>query len=536
MIISSFLGEMPGQGDLGKPVNAANIASNLLLDEGLVPKSFVVTQVSSVATTDQSVVRIDGQTYTLPAGFVARSPLADDANGRIYYTYDAPVNGQTAYVVYSKGTDGRLLGANAVVRKLGVPLPTAPSITTTNTTISPPAGEVPVATYYAITLTNQWGEEGPLSNPSAQATLYSNTTVVIARPAEALGSDIAKWNIYMANDGQWQFLQEVDKATPNITLIGDAAKYPALGEVCPSLDWLPPPTDIKGLVSMSGGFMAAYSGRRLVCSEAYLPHAWPSAYSYPVQYDILGIVPVSGGAIVVTNGRQYAALGASPSTLQLQQLEMDAGCVSRDSIIDMGEYAVYASTIGLIKMSLQGVELISQAAFTRHAWLSSNPSSIKAMRIKHYYVFQSSNSPVYVLDTNTGIFTRTDKLNLTQFYRGFYDPTNDLTYAIKLGGTPTLNTIAIDFTTGSVWESRALPNNAGIAPSWGQIDSDSYPITLEFGTSATGTAFTYQTYIVNNRKPFRLAAGREIFAKFRLSNFAGQIYRVVLTNDRGEFV
>jgi hypothetical protein len=340
----------------------------------------------------------------------------------------------------------------------------------------------------------------------------------------------------MANNGQWQFLQEVDKATASVTLVGDAAKYPALGEACPSLDWLPPPTDIRGLVSMSGGFMAAYSGRNLVCSEPYLPHAWPSAYSYQVQYDILGIVPVSGGAIVVTNGRQYAALGATPSTLQMHQLEMDAGCVSRDSIIDMGEYAVYASTIGLIKMSLQGVELISQAAFSRHAWKSVNPSSIKAMRIKHYYVFQSNNTPVYVLDTNSGVFTRTDKLNLTQFYRGFYDPTDDMTYAIKQDTTLTLNTIGIDFTPGSVWESRALASNAGIAPSWGQIDADSYPVTLEFGTSETGKTFTYRTYTVSDRKPFRLAASREAFAKFRLSNFGGQIYRVVLTNDRNEFV
>jgi hypothetical protein len=527
---------MPGQGDLGKPINAADFASNLLLDEGLFPKSFIVTQVSTITEADQSVVRIDGQTYTLPAGFVARSPLANDAKGRIYYTYDTPTDGQTAYVVYSKGTDGRLLGANSVVRKLGVPLPSTPSITITNTTIDPPVGEVPVATYYAITLTNEWGEEGALSSASQQAVLYSNTTVVIDRPAEALGADIAKWNIYMANNGQWQFLQEVDKATASVTLVGDAAKYPALGEVCPSLDWLPPPTDIKGLVAMSGGFMAAYSGRNLVCSEPYLPHAWPSGYSYPVQYDILGIVPVSGGAIVVTNGRQYAALGASPSTLQLQQLEMDAGCVSRDSIIDMGEYAVYASTVGLIKMGLQGVELISQAAFSRHAWRSVNPSSIKAMRVKHYYVFQSDNTPVYVLDTNTGVFTRTDKMNLTQFYRGFYDPTDDLTYAIKHDTTLTLNTIGIDFTTGSVWESRALASNAGIAPSWGQIDADVYPVTLEFGASETGTAFTYQAYTVNDRKPFRLAAGREAFAKFRLSNFRGQIYRVVLTNDRSEFV
>jgi hypothetical protein len=225
-----------------------------------------------------------------------------------------------------------------------------------------------------------------------------------------------------------------------------------------------------------------------------------------------------------------------PSTLQLQQLEMDAGCVSRDSIIDMGEFAIYASTIGLVKMGLQGVELISQAAFSRHAWQSVNPSSIKAMRIKHYYVFQSDNTPVYVLDTNTGVFTRTDKLNLTQFYRGFYDPTDDRTYAIKVDNTITLNTIAIDFTSDSVWESRVFRSNASIAPSWGQVDSDAYPVKLEFGTSENGTTFSYQTYTVSDRKPFRMAAGREAFAKFRVSGFSGQVYRVVLTNDRGEFV
>jgi hypothetical protein len=158
------------------------------------------------------------------------------------------------------------------------------------------------------------------------------------------------------------------------------------------------------------------------------------------------------------------------------------------------------------------------------------------MRIKHYYVFQSSNSPVYVLDTNTGVITRTDKLSLKQFFRGFYDPTNDLTYAIRLAGARTLNTIAIDLATGGVWESRSLQNNAGIAPSWGQVDADSYPITLQFGTSETNTTFNYRSYTVTSRKPFRLVAGRDAFAKVRLSNFIGRIHRVVLTSDRGEFV
>jgi hypothetical protein len=535
LVVTDFQGELPGVSDFVKPQSSANTALNVLTQGALIPWSFASSDVRTLTNLDKSVVRIDETVYTFAGEFAVRSPLVDDANGRIYFNYDTPVNDQTTYVVYSRGTDGSLLGANSVVRKLGVPIAGTPSLTVTNATLSPPANEVLVAAYYACTLTNLWGEEGAMSSPTGQANIYSNTTVELTRPTGADGADIGYWNIYMTNEGQWQFMLQVPKATPSITVVGDAAKYPPLGEVCPSMDWLAPKTDLRGLSAMAGGFMAGYSGRFVCFSEPYLPHAWPSAYQYPVQYDIMGIVPVNGGAVIITDGRQYIAAGASPSVMQLQQLEMDAGCVSRDSIVDMGDYAVYASHMGLVKLGFNGVELISEAAWPRYVWQNVNPQNIKAMRLKHYYVF-SLGTAVYVLDTTTKQVTRTDKIDLSILNRGFYDATDDKTYVIANTSPKKLRSIQLQQVTGAVWESHGFANNKGIAPSFAQIDSDVYPVTLTVSTSHDGSTFSSRGYVVRNRKPFRLVAGRHAFAKIKLTDFTGLVSRVVLTNDRGELV
>lgn len=535
LVIDNFMGELPGVSDQSKPIDAAAKAVNVLVQGDLVPWSFTSTVDKTLSNDNKAVVRIDGITYTIPAGSVALSPVVNDLRGRVYYTYDtAPTSsGRTAYVVNSKGTDGQLLSDTTNVRVLGVAIPNTPNITVTHTTLTPPDKEVGVSTYYACTLTNMSGEEGALSSPSNNAVLYSNSTVVIARPAGISDTYIKSWNIYMANDGQWQLLVEVPYATSSYTLVGDAAKYPPLGETCPSMDWEMPPADLKGLVPMAGGFMAGYSGRSICFSEAYLPHAWPPMYSLPTQYDILGIVPVNNGAVVITTGRQYLVTGSQPSTMQMQQLEMDAGCVSRDSIVDMGDYAIYASHLGLVKLGLDGIELISEQAFPRYYWGTLSVTTIKAMRLKHYYVFAVGGT-TYVLDTGTKQITRTDKINVATLYRGFYDATNDRTYVINT--SKQLLSVGLSAATGAEWESRPLANNNGVAPSFGQVDADTYPLTLTVRTSNDGTTYTDKAYTVTKREPFRLAAGRARFMKAKLTNFTGRITRLVLTNNREEFL
>lgn len=535
LVLTDFQGELPGVDDFNKPQSSATKALNLLAGGSLVPWSFVSTDVRTLSNTDVSVVKIDGEVYTFPGEFAVRSPVIDDANGRIYFNYDAPVNGQTTYVVYSKGTDGNLLGANSVVRKLGVDVSDTPTLDIANATLEPPVDEAPVVTYYAATLTNLWGEEGALSLPTTQAVIYSNTTVTIGRPPSATDPDVGVWNIYMANNGKWQFMRAVPKGTAEVVLVGDEAKFPTLGEVCPSLDWLKPKNDLRGMVAMSGGYLAGYSGRFVCFSEPYIPHAWPSAYQYPVQYNILGLVPVDGGAIVVTDGRQYLAAGASPSVVQLQQLELDAGCVSRASIVDMGDFAVYASHMGLVKLGFGGIELISEAAWPRYVWQTKALQNIKAMRLKHYYVFSLDNV-VWVLDTNTYQITRTDMVALSELNRGFYDATGDVTYAIANTATKTLRRIQLQLATVAVWESREFMNNMGIAPSFAQVESDAYPVTLTIGMSNDGVTFSERSYTVSSRRPFRIAAGRFYYAKARLTNFSGRVSRLVITNTREDFV
>lgn len=284
--------------------------------------------------------------------------------------------------------------------------------------------------------------------------------------------------------------------------------------------------------------MAGHSGRFVCFSEAYLPHAWPTAYQYPTQYDILGIVPVAGGAIVVTNGRQYVASGAQPATMQLQQLELDAGCVSKDSIVDMGDFAIYASKYGLVQLSMHGAKLISETMWPRHEWANIDPASIKAIRLKHHYVFWS---PVmvgfcYLLNTSSWLLTRSSRIDLSTIHRGFYDATDDNTYVIKDGvDFNTLLRIELEQIDSGIWESAVVASNDGIQPSWLQVNAESYPITITLEHSNDGQTYKSDDYVVKSRAPTRVASGQYSFFKI-LASVTTRIQRIVVTNTRSELV
>ena len=212
-------------------------------------------------------------------------PIPNDTNERLYWTgEDYPRMGTVASIV-SGGS-----GYPATSYRLGVPAPeNAPTLVKTGTADDE---QIANTVSYVYTFVTAFGEEGPPSAPSATVELTDTESVEVTMPAldhpsgnYNFGSGALK-RIYRSNTGSnttnFQFVGEVSFAT---TTFDDSTAAAGLGEIIPSTYWIGPPDDdsstypdgpMEGLISLSNGMFAGFTGNRVCVSEAYLPHPFLS--------------------------------------------------------------------------------------------------------------------------------------------------------------------------------------------------------------------------------------------------------------------
>lgn len=164
--VGQFFGEVPRQDERNLADQFASSSVNTDTSRGLVePYRKVSTTYTSLTEAIQTIYHLErgGNTYwlTWPSVVdVARSPIAQDSQGRLYFTGD----GEPRMTTYSDA----ISGAGPYPFKvfvLGVPSPkTAPTVT-------PPAGGTTVSRSYVYTLKTALGEE---SGPSPSVVASGN--------------------------------------------------------------------------------------------------------------------------------------------------------------------------------------------------------------------------------------------------------------------------------------------------------------------------------------------------------------------------
>jgi hypothetical protein len=169
----------------------------------------------------------------------------------------------------------------------------------------------------------------------------------------------------------------------------DTISTSLLGEILPSGGWFPPSNDLQGLVALPNGFLAGFAGQTLGFSEAYMPHAWPAGYELKFNEEIVGL-GVSGNSIaVLTEGFPYLVTGGSPDDMMAVRVESAQSCSSKASIVDMGEFTLYASPDGLVSIGESGAEVLTSDILTREQWQAYGPTDIVGFLYEGYYVGSS---------------------------------------------------------------------------------------------------------------------------------------------------
>ena len=362
------------------------------------------------------------------------------------------------------------------------------------------------STSYVYTLVSYRGEEGPPSAASAVFDKVDGQTVTISNMSTTAGSgagrsntNIEKKYIYRSNTGsnttEFQFVKEVTLATASTT---DSLDNSELGELIPSTYWIGPPNEVdadypggsmQGLTAMPNGMFAGFTGKRICFSEPYLPHAWPVAYRTTIEEKIVGIKMAGQGLVVATEGTPYLIAGTDPQSMSVVRIEAAQACLSKNSMVDMGPYVLYAGADGLISVAGSSVEIVTEGLISPEQWRADYyPSALRGFLWEGRYVglyTSGSNYGGFIFDPRgqqQNILTTLKQENTTDATGGFTDPDDNELYLII---DPSSGNGVVKKFQGATsnkeftWKSREYVPERPCSMGFLKVDAEAYPVVLK---------------------------------------------------------
>lgn len=253
--------------------------------------------------------------------------------------------------------------------KLGIPAPTSAP------TLSIAGGTTPVESRaYVYTWVSAYGEEGP---PSPASTVTSGNangtwTVTVTRPtnSEAAARNLKFVNIYRAvttTSGTASYFY-VGQISIGTTTYADSAVNVSANNLLQSTFWDPPPSDLKGIISLPNGIIAGFRSNEIYFTEPYRPHAWPVTYSLAVDYPIIGLGVVGQTLMVLTAVSPYAVTGVNPASMSMSRIAQIEPCSSRGSIVSTPAGVIYATPSGLAVALPGGVQVVTRNLVSKDKW------------------------------------------------------------------------------------------------------------------------------------------------------------------------
>lgn len=475
---------------------------------------------------------------------VAKGPIPDDSFERLYWTgEDFPRIGWRSTIIGA----GDVHPSSSY--RLGVPRPT-----NTPTTSVSGSGTDTLTAYevsYVYTLVTADGREGPPSPASNTTSKIDGQTVTVTIPTPTLSGgnhnfgDGALKRIYRSNTGsnstQFQFVAQV--AYTATTYDDTKASY-ELQEVIPSTTWIGPPDDdgtlypdgpMQGLIPLAQGVMAGFSGNRFCLSEAFLPHAWPISYRITTDEPIVAISASNNGVVALTNGRPYFITGTDPSAMTAITVDLAQACINKHSVVDMGEYVLYASSDGLCMVQGASGSVVTEGLIPPDIWKQNyHPGSYKAFLYEGKYVAfqQQGGTNNFIFDPTGGENTFTT-FNHNRVYAADHDPKSGRLYIYRQGGT-----VLEKFRKGTTLNDATFRSKKYVTPSpvsmgWVSIEAGEYPVTVkvyadgtliahyEIDEHTTAGKFTQTTTV-----PSGISAGVLSEPVMRLPAVVGQVWEV----------
>lgn len=413
-------------------------------------------------------------------------PIPGDVEYRLYWTGDGyPKYGTFDLITSSRPYPGAWY-------KLGVPAPeSAPDVVIEGALDE----EIdPIEEYaWVYTYVTKFGEEGPpsyASNPLVEFTPTTQTAVVTCLAyagvdAGQMAFGGGKIRLYRSNTGSqltfFQFVGELPYAA--VVTFRDNLLDAQLGEVLPSDTWIGPPDgntalypdgSLQGLIPVANGVFAGHVGKRLCMSEAYLPHAWPIGNRITLERDIVAIGTTANGIVALTDGKPYFVTGVEPSAMTAITIDLAQACMNKFSVVDMGDYLLYAGPDGLCAVSGGEGRVVTKGLIDIEAWRSEYfPDRCKAFLWEGVYVAcdpESDKAWVYDPRASEAALSWTDSTVVNEMRGGYTKLKDGELYLID-------NWEIVPFQTGdtnktTLWKSKQYVTEAHTSMAWLSISAD----------------------------------------------------------------
>jgi len=258
-----------------------------------------------------------------------------------------------------------------------------------------------------------------------------------------------------------------------ITVYVDDVPDGETGEILPSEDWVAPPSDLAGLVSLPNGFFAGFVDRTVRFSVANQPHAWPAGLGLTVDYDIVGLGVSENSVIVCTEGTPYVMTGTSPDVMVPSQLPMRQGCASKRSIASVMNVVIYASPDGLVGVQGGVAELMTESYYRKADWQPLDPSSMQGeVHDNRYHGVSDTDHIIFDFDEARSALVTSDILPT-----GLYsDLESDTLYMVV--GTEIRSWRAATTTLTAKWRSKRFHFSRRMSFNVIRVVAESYPVTV----------------------------------------------------------
>lgn len=371
LVVPTFVGMFPRRGARLLDDTMAYFANNAFLTNGYVRGRNADKLLKVFPFVPRRVRRVIDEndaegflTFVTPNVDIVAAPLVNDSFNRLYWAGEGILPGFTTRDRVIAGQLGYRLGAVA---------PTLAPTATNQGGGSDPA--LPAETrLYVFTYVDAFGQESQPSPPSNIVTIRADEDARVTFPAFAQPAGyptVTKRRLYRTVPGQtasaFFFVADVDVALSNYDDT-QSGTLVALNETMPSATWAAPPDTMSGMVAMPNGFLVGFSGRDLLFSEPFRPHAWPVEYTLSVEDEIVGLAVFDTNVVVLTKGIPYMASGVNPGGMSLVKVGPTNACVARRSIVAMPGAVVYASEDGLNAITVGGNDLLTRDMIGRDEW------------------------------------------------------------------------------------------------------------------------------------------------------------------------
>jgi hypothetical protein len=155
-----------------------------------------------------------------------------------------------------------------------------------------------------------------------------------------------------------------------------------LGDELVSADWVLPPTNLRGIVTLPSGALAGFSGNEICFSEPFQPHAWPVAYRLRSDFPIVSLQYYSSGLVAGTTGKPVQIIGLEPGQQIAQPVNGAYPCLSKRSTVSLVDSVGFATEMGFVTIGDAGINTITKDWFTRDEWFENDPYGMIAQAVR----------------------------------------------------------------------------------------------------------------------------------------------------------